>query len=186
MELRWHVDKVLRELSAAAESGGAEAREHAERLLVPLSSAVQLMLLDVLSTAAEEITRELVPGSVELRLRGLDPSFVVTLPADQVFDGELEEDAERQPGSAPHLPAVIAPAPIGGDEGAISRINFRPPEYLKARIEQAARQEQLSVNTWLVRAVSAVLEFDARAQRPERRAVRSRPRDAQRYTGWVV
>ena len=37
-------------------------------------------LQDALAAATEEITTELAPGSVELRLRGRDPEFVVTLP----------------------------------------------------------------------------------------------------------
>ncbi|MFV2083259.1 hypothetical protein [Micromonospora sp. LOL_021] len=42
-----------------------------------------MTLLDALSAAADEITRDLAPGSVELRLRGRDPHFVVTaLPVD--------------------------------------------------------------------------------------------------------
>ncbi|WP_432167068.1 hypothetical protein [Streptomyces sp. bgisy031] len=34
----------------------------------------------MLSAAMDEITRELAPGSVDVRLRGLDPDFVVTPP----------------------------------------------------------------------------------------------------------
>ena len=64
--------------------GGDDARALAERLTAPLESAIRLMLLDALSAAADEITRELAPGSVELRLRGGEPDFVVTpAPADE-------------------------------------------------------------------------------------------------------
>ena len=50
-----------------ADAGGEDARALAERLTAPLESAVRLMLLDALSAAADEITRELAPGSGELR-----------------------------------------------------------------------------------------------------------------------
>src|SRR6185312_7861098 len=80
MDLTSYVDSLRRELADAAELGGAEARALAERLSGPLESAARLALLDALSAATDEITRDLAPGSVELRLRGREPSFVVTTP----------------------------------------------------------------------------------------------------------
>ena len=80
MDLTPYVDTLRRELAVAAEAGGDEARELAERLTAPLESATRLTMLNVLSAAMDEITRELAPGSVDVRLRGLDPDFVVTLP----------------------------------------------------------------------------------------------------------
>ena len=77
MDLTPYVENLRRELAVAAEAGGDEARALAERLTAPLESAVRLTLLDALSAAADEITRELAPGSVELRLRGGEPEFVV-------------------------------------------------------------------------------------------------------------
>ncbi|MEV4502387.1 hypothetical protein [Streptomyces klenkii] len=180
MELVRYVDNLRQELLVAAEAGDAEARELAERLVTPLSSAVRLVLLDALSAAADEITRELAPGSVEVRLRGLDPSFVVTPPPAEHGPDDAGDDFGH-PGAAAPLPAAPLP-PAGADDGATARINFRPPEHLKARIEEAAGREGLSVNAWLVRAVSAMLESDDRARRPERRA----PRGGRHYTGWVT
>src|SRR3954466_13111272 len=83
MDLTQYVENLRRELAVAADAGGEDARALAERLTAPLESAVRLMLLDALSAAADEITRELAPGSVELRLRSGEPDFVVTpTPAD--------------------------------------------------------------------------------------------------------
>ena len=137
-----YVENLRRELAVAAEAGGDDARALAERLTAPLESAIRLMLLDALSAAADEITRELAPGSVELRLRGGEPEFVVT-PA-----------AGRRAGRAAEPPLRAAPR---SDEGAMARINLRLPEQLKAGIEQAAGRERLSVNAWLVRAVAAAV-----------------------------
>src|SRR5512144_1757013 len=78
MELTPCVETLRRDLAVAAEAGGDDARALAERLTAPLESAIRLMLLDALSAAADEITRELAPGSVELRLRAGEPDFVVT------------------------------------------------------------------------------------------------------------
>ena len=84
MDLQPYVDNIQRQLEAAAETGGDEARALAERLVAPLDSAVRLALQDALAAAAEEITLDLAPGSVELRLRGRDLEFVVTSPPAEV------------------------------------------------------------------------------------------------------
>src|SRR5438132_3758208 len=80
MELERYVNGLREQLAVAAAAGGEEARALAERLTAPLDAAVRLMLLEALSVAAAEITRELAPGSVDLRLRGGDPEFVVSVP----------------------------------------------------------------------------------------------------------
>src|SRR5690606_927262 len=67
MDLTPHVERLRHELGVAAAAGGEEAQALAERLTAPLESAVRLMLLEVLAEAADEITRELAPGSVEMR-----------------------------------------------------------------------------------------------------------------------
>jgi len=173
MNLGPYLQDIRRRLDTAAEAGGEEARAVAERLVAPLEAAIRLALQDVLAAAAEEITVELAPGSVELRLRGRDPEFVVTPPpAGSSVDDLVEVDQD--------WPARMAP-PASADEGTISRINLRMPEYLKARIEEAAGSEGLSVNSWLVRAAAAALERGDPTRRRERRA----PHGAQRYTGWA-
>src|SRR6188472_4421794 len=87
MELTPYVENLRRELAVAADAGGEDARALAERLTAPLESALRLTLLEALSAAADEITLELAPGSVELRLRGGAPEFVVTpAPADEPLE----------------------------------------------------------------------------------------------------
>ena len=80
MDLGHYVNDLQRQLEVAAEAGGDDARALAERLTAPLESATRLVLLEALSVAASEITRDLAPGSVDVRLRGRDPEFVVTPP----------------------------------------------------------------------------------------------------------
>jgi len=165
MDLTPYVQDLRRELAVAAEAGGDEARALAERLTAPLESAVRLMLLDALSAAADEITRELAPGSVELRLHAGEPDFVVT----------------PTPGDEPVAPATDAPAPADADEGATARINLRLPEQLKAGVEDAATRERLSVNAWLVRVVAAAVAPDDGDRRRRERGGRV----GQGFTGWV-
>ena len=70
MDLTSYVSNLGREFATLAEAGGDEARALVERLTGSLESAIRMTLLDALSAAADEITRDLAPGSVELRLRG--------------------------------------------------------------------------------------------------------------------
>ncbi|MGK4597348.1 toxin-antitoxin system HicB family antitoxin [Amycolatopsis sp. w19] len=171
MDLTPFVDTVRRELAVAAEAGGAEASALAERLTAPLASAIRLALLDALSAASDEITRDLAPGSVEVRLRAGEASFAVTLPA--------VEQAAPVAAAAPVAPEP----PLPDEEGATARINFRLPENLKARVEEAAAAQGRSVNAWLVRAASAALQPSERATPPA--SVSGGHRGVQRYTGWV-
>ncbi|XVS65097.1 toxin-antitoxin system HicB family antitoxin [Actinosynnema sp. CA-299493] len=161
MDLTPYVDNLRRELATAAEAGGAEARALAERLVAPLESAVRLTLLEALSVAVDEITRDLAPGSVDVRLRGRDPEFVVSVP----------DDATLSQGGATELP------PVAAEEGPVARINLRLPEHLKLRVEEAAAREGVSVNAWLVRAAAAGLGHGGRPT--------GRSSSRQSYTGWV-
>ncbi|WP_369275074.1 hypothetical protein AB5J55_38545 [Streptomyces sp. R11] len=173
MDLTPYVDTLRRELAVAAEAGGDEARELAARLTAPLESATRLTMLNVLSAAMDEITRELAPGSVDVRLRGLDPDFVVT-PPPTYGDTAAEPAAPVEPFKAP------APTSTDVDEGGTARVNLRLPAHLKARAEEAASREGLSVNAWLVRAVSAAVDGGTRPRTPEKAKTLG-----QSFTGWV-
>jgi len=80
MDITPYVESLRQDLAAAAEAGGPEARQAAERLALALDPAVRLALMDALSQAAAEITSELAAGSVDVRLRGREPEFVVDVP----------------------------------------------------------------------------------------------------------
>jgi hypothetical protein len=177
MDLTPYVSAVRDELAAAAESGGPEVRALAERLAAPLESAIRLTLLDALSAAAAEITRDLAPGSVDLRLRGREPSFVVAFPpADHPSNATDDTGEADEP-----LVSSGLPAPVDGEEGAMTRINLRLGQDLKDRVEEAAREATLSVNAWLVRAATAALA----GERPSVRSRGRSPRGNERYSGWV-
>jgi hypothetical protein len=166
MDLQPYVEHLHQQLVVAAETGGQEARDLVERLAAPLDAAIRLTLQDALAAAAEEITCELAPGSVELRLRGREPEFVVTPPPSA-------EPLDMEPASPPPV--------MEGEDGGVSRINLRLPDQLKARVEQAAAADGLSVNAWLVRAASSAVDRADSGPRRDRRS----PTGAQRYTGWA-
>jgi HicB family len=173
MNLDPYVDAIHSQLDLAAEAAGDEARALAARLAAPLDAAIRLALQDALAAAAEEITVELAPGSVELRIRGREPGFVVTPPPT----GPSEEDATDEAEAI-----AFASRREEGEDQALARINVRMPEHLKTRVERAADAEGLSVNAWLVRAAAARLE---RAAGGSRRSGRRAPTGAERYTGWA-
>jgi hypothetical protein len=180
MDLRPYVETIHHQLMVAGEAGGDEARAVAERLTAAVDSTVRLALQDALVAAAEEITFELAPGSVELRLRGRDPEFVVRQPAG--FVGGPPGAGRDQAGQveAPAGPATRSESEVDADEGGMARVNLRLQDQLKARAEQAAANERLSLNAWLVKAVLAALD---RAAPPKRDG--SGPPSRQRYVGWV-
>lgn len=130
MEMARFVEALERDLSQIAALGDETTAAAAERLAVALRTAVGARLLDALTEAALELNAQLRDGHVEVRLAGQDPALVY-----------VEEREEPSAGPA-------------ADDGLTTRITLRLPEGLKAAVEEAAARESLSVNSWLVRALS--------------------------------
>jgi predicted transcriptional regulator len=161
MELGQYVSDLQRQLVDATENGAEDTRAVAERLAAGLDAAMRLVLLDALSAAAGEITRELAPGSVDVRLRGREIEFVVT-------QASTEPETDERSAETVDL-----------DDPSTSRTTLRLPDALKARVDEAAAADRLSVNTWLVRAIAAALE-------PKRRRAAQRTlRTGDNFAGWV-
>ena len=142
MDITPFVEALRRDLAQAVEAAGDEARQAADRLAMAMDPSVRLMLMDALSQATAEITNELDGISVEVRLKGREPIFVVV--------GAPHPPPE--PPSPPEPPTP--PSPEEEDEG-VARITLRLPESLKARAEELAAQRGQSLNTWLVNAARA-------------------------------
>lgn len=169
MDLIPYVARLHSDLRLAGETGSEETLAVAERLASGLEPSVRLVLLDALVEAAGQITRDLAPGSVEVRLRGRDVDFAVTPAA-----GPVTSAAAATAG---------APAPGGADEvvddGGTARLSLRLPERLKAKVEEAADAAGLSVNAWLVRSIGALVEPPAMPSAPPPVT------KGQRHTGWA-
>ena len=161
MELETYITDLQRQLVGAAENGTDETRAAAERLAAGLDAATRLVLLDALSAAVGEITRDLAPGSVDLRLRGRDVEFVVSAAS-----------TESDVGDAPV-------ASVDLDDASTSRTTLRLPDALKTRVDEAAAADGLSVNTWLVRAVASAL------QPKQRRSAQRTLRTGDNFAGWA-
>jgi len=161
VELGQYVSDLQRQLVDTAANGAEDTRAVAERLAAGLDAATRLVLLDVLSAAAGEITRDLAPGSVDMRLRGREIEFVVTQP-------NIAPDSDERPAATVDL-----------DDASTSRTTLRLPDALKARVDEAAAADGLSVNTWLVRAVAAAL------QPKQRRSAQRTLRTGDNFAGWA-
>jgi hypothetical protein len=163
MDMSEYVATLRRELATITRFASDDVARAAEMLTDAMESSVRLTLLEVLSAAAAEITTRLDDAVIEVRLAGSDADFVVTVTAAD-FD------------SAPAEPAAES-----SDD--LTRVTLRLSEQLKTRAEAAAAAAGISVNAWLVRAVSQAL--DGPAGRPGGRAGRGRPGVGQRYTGYA-
>jgi len=161
MDLSEYAESLRRELIAITRFAGEDVSRAAEMLAESLDSSVRLALLDVLTAAADEITSRLDGASIDVRLTGMEPEFVVTL--SQHDNGG--EDAE--------------PVDVGADDAGQARITLRMSEGLKTRVESAAAASGLSVNAWLVRAVTRAIEM------PSGRGPKPRPTIGKRYTGFA-
>lgn len=132
MDITEYVDTLRRDLAEAARAMGPEIEQTAQRLGFALDSSARLALMDALSHAAAEITNELDGRSVEVRLQGREPVFVVV-------------------GAGPQAPEPTVVADEAGDEdGETVRITLRLPESVKARAEELAGKRGQSLNTWIV------------------------------------
>ena len=153
MELATYVDRLRRDLAAAAAAASTEVQEAADRLSFAVEPSMQMALLEALGDATADITAKLEGAVVEVRLRGRDPEFVVT--EHQRPPDFPEPPAPPSPPEPPVPPEPLKP--LDADDG-LSRISLRVPDSLKARIEQAAAEAGQSVNAWLVRAATDMLE----------------------------
>jgi hypothetical protein len=129
MQLEPHVHALQTELASLASIGDEQVAAAAERLSQALAPSLRLRLLELLSEAALEVGEQLPSGHVEVRFAGQDPSLVYV---------EHEE----------------APAGPAAEDGLTARITLRLPDSLKASVEGAAAKEGVSVNSWVIRALS--------------------------------
>ena len=183
MDITPYVDSLRHDLAAAAAAGGPEAKASAERLALALDPAVRLALMDALSQAAAEITSELPVGSIDVRLRGREPQFVVDVP--------MAPTAPTPP--APPAPAAPEDAEELEGDDAVARITLRIPESVKYKAEELAAKGGHSLNSWIVNVIraatrerainvdidlSSVPFFESPGPGP-------RNRGPKRMTGWV-
>jgi hypothetical protein len=153
MDLTRYLETLRADLAAAAAPGGPETTRAAELLGHSLEASARLALLEALSDAAAEITTRLPDASVEVRLRGREADLVVT-------------HASPAPAAVAPTPGLPASPAFPADGGDLARLTLRMPESLKTHVEQTAAAEGISVNAWLVRAVTAAVRHPDAAPTP--------------------
>jgi hypothetical protein len=126
MKMSSAVESLLSDVMAVGELGDAQVSELAERIAAVLARSLPSRILDLLSEVAGELSRELPHGHVDIHLGG-----------DDVELAYLDDD----PG-APESDVELS-----------ARISLRLSEQLKARVEESASRQGLSVNGWVLRAL---------------------------------
>lgn len=139
MKLSPYLETVREGLMAAVAAGGEAAQQLGGQLAAAVEPATRLALMEALAAAADEITAALEDSTVEVHLRGREPVIVV-----------------NHVGPVPPPPPPPPPPGAEADAGT-SRVTLRLPENLKTQVENAAAQQNVSVNSWLVNAVSQAL-----------------------------
>lgn len=132
MQLDGYVQALREDLAHVAAVGDETTARAADLLAAALESSFGRRIQEALAEAALELSAQIEPGRVEVRVAGGDPRLVYV------------DDAGA--------------APEAGDEVLSARITLRLPESLKSRLEAAATSNGVSVNTWLVQALRRLLE----------------------------
>jgi hypothetical protein len=150
MDLTTYTDSLRDDLTAAAALGDEQTRRTAAALATSVEPALRLTLMTALSDLSAEITAALGDRVVEVRLDGRDVRVVVTGDA-----------AGAEPAAAP------GPRSVEDVTGDISRVTLRVVEQVKARAEEAANREGVSLNSWLSQAVQGALREPGGRPRPD-------------------
>lgn len=148
MDLRKYTDRLRDDLVAAAALGDEETRRTAAALAAAIEPSARLLLLSALSDFAAAISAELDSEQVSVRLDGTD----------------IAVDVRRDPAGA-KAPHDAKDAPYSSFEdvtGDISRVSLRLMEQIKAKAEEAASQNGVSLNSWVSQAVQGALREQMR------------------------
>jgi predicted HicB family RNase H-like nuclease len=129
------VDGVRADVASVGELGDEVVAEVAERIVDLLGRSLPARILELLSDVAAEVSAELSDGRVEVRVAGDDVGLAYV------------EDTRVAGGDA--------------ETGELTaRITLRLSEGLKARVEEGAGREGVSVNTFIVRTLERASSTD--------------------------
>jgi hypothetical protein len=124
MKMSLAIEGLRSDVVAVAELGDETVAEVADRILAILSRSASSRILDLLAEAAAELSAELPEGRVEIRLVGDDVEFAYVDERARTSEPEAELSA---------------------------RVTLRLSDQLKARVEESAGRDGLSVNSWILR-----------------------------------
>ena len=151
MDLSPYIESVRIGVTNASSLADERTQQVAERLGTAIESSTRLALIQALSDAAGTISAELAPSSVELRMVGTDPEFVVTVETGEAEPTLLMPQPEVA-GAEPTEPSAAE-----SEEEPVARITLRLPQSVKTKVDEMASSEGISTNAWLIRAVMDAL-----------------------------
>ncbi|MFT4167167.1 MAG: hypothetical protein QM650_18165 [Microlunatus sp.] len=156
MDLSPYLETVQRGVTTAAALGDDNTRLVAEHLGGAVEASTRLALISALSDAAAQVSAEIAPSSVELRISGVDPELVVSVAAPTA-EPTLLLPTDSEP---TRTLSDLDDSPTADDDEPVARISLRLPASVKSRVDEQADTEGISTNAWLLRAV-----MDALSQR---------------------
>lgn len=176
MDLSPYIAQLREDLSSAAQAGDEQTQQTAAVLSAAVEPAARLAIMNALSDLAAEVTTHLDDEVVELRLDGRDVRVAVSGSGAEPVD---DHPADEEP-----------PPTAAGEGGDISRITLRLLDEVKAKAENAASAQGVSLNTWVAQAVQGALHggrprgpWDHHKHAPRRGGSGESP--GSRIRGWV-
>jgi hypothetical protein len=131
------VDGLRADVISVGELGDDTVAEVADRIADVLGRSIPSRVLDLLSEVAAEVSAELPDGRVEIRVAGDDVDLAYVEDASGRAAGDGGGGAGAGDGER--------------DRDMSARITLRLSESLKARVEEGAAREGISVNAFIVR-----------------------------------
>ena len=149
MDLSPYIESVRAGVVSASSLADEPTQHVAARLGTAIESSTRLALIRALSDAAGTISAELAPSSVEVRMVGSEPEFVVSIQTTDAEPTLLMPESEQA--------GEDAAATSDVEDEPVARISLRLPQSVKTRVDEIASAEGISTNAWLIRAVMDAL-----------------------------
>jgi hypothetical protein len=149
MDLSPYIESVRAGVVSASSLADEPTQHVAARLGTAIESSTRLALIRALSDAAGTISAELAPSSVEVRMVGSEPEFVVSIQTADAEPTLLMPESEQA--------SEDAAATSDVEDEPVARISLRLPQSVKTRVDEIASAEGISTNAWLIRAVMDAL-----------------------------
>ena len=154
MDISEYTAKLQNDVATAAELGDDHTRRIAASLSAAIEPSVRLVLLAAATELAKEIGAKLGDREVKVNLDGSELLVDVVRPPNSTGgEGANEKADDEQKDSTYSFDDV---------SGDISRVTLRMMEQIKARAEEAANQNGVSLNSWVSQAVQGALRDQMR------------------------
>ncbi|MBW0290489.1 MULTISPECIES: toxin-antitoxin system HicB family antitoxin [Rhodococcus] len=154
MDISEYTAKLQNDLATAAGLGDDHTRRIAASLSAAIEPSVRLVLLAAATELAKEIGAKLGDREVKVNLDGSELLVDVVRPPNSTGGEGANEKADDE-----KKDSTYSFDDVSGD---ISRVTLRMMEQIKARAEEAANQNGVSLNSWVSQAVQGALRDQMR------------------------